>query len=67
MTIKNVHIFQPKKGRRVELFPLSFSTDRANPRLVAPPQSQSSGHSTRQKYGLTTFMEIMLLKLKQEK
>jgi len=49
MAIKNVYIFQPKKGRRTKLFPLSFSTDRAIPRLVAPQQSQSPFHSTKQK------------------
>jgi len=64
MTIKNVYILQPKKGRRVKLFPLSFSTVRAIPRLVAPQQSQSPFHSTKQKYELSTFMETKLLTIK---
>ena len=64
MTIKNVYIFKLKKGRRAWPFLLSFSTGRAIPQLVAPQQSQSMFHSTKQKYALRTFMEIKLLTIK---
>jgi len=49
MAIENVYIFQLKKGRRAKLSPLSFSTGRVIPRLVAPQQSQSPLHSIKQK------------------
>lgn len=61
MAIKNVYIFQLKKGRRAKLFPLSFSTGRTIPQLVAPQQSQSLFHPTKQKYELSTFMKNKLL------
>jgi len=66
MAIKNVYIFQPKKGRRAKLSPLSFSTGRVIPRLVAPQQSQSPFHSTKQKYGLCNFIKFKLLTIKPE-
>jgi hypothetical protein len=40
-TIKNVYIFKPEKGRKVEPFFLSFSLGKAIPRPVAPQQSLS--------------------------